>query len=459
MTHTLFDLLENTGLLKGDKVNRDAVSSTKQSELLDIATQAGDLTSAASIGTANSIYTHTASLSLSGGPWPCSGMKCRLSKAHELAQFAAFYSERVFINNGLASLARGSKNSPTSNIQRGFLRELEIIAVLRPLIEAGIIVPVATPPRLCFHCLGKSALSEEDRSKFDRSLKKLSRRFANETEITLEYDSDKRLQLHITGNEELVEHGSMWRNRKDLAKQVAENKGLLKKLTANGVAKLPRSLRERLEVDKEFAHIWFSNIGFEMGVSQCLKTSVVTSKPLEVDILSDFFSSSSINRRNALIQRHLTCMVPFLDAITPTELLAMRNGEADAFISFRHTFAKAIDEHLKSKAGQITEADAKAIFHDVIEPELARMNRKVVSASKSILRKSGAGLMGWAAAISAGLYFGVVESSLISAARALGLTKVAADLATGLMASSGEEAIRNENMYFLWKVRHRAGQD
>jgi hypothetical protein len=62
----------------------------------------------------------------------------------------------------------------------------------------------------------------------------------------------------------------------------------------------------------------------------------------------------------------------------------------------------------------------------------------------------------FAKSFSAGFYFGFVESSLIAAANALGLTKVAADLAYGMMASSGEDSIRNENMYFLWKIRQRA---
>ena len=149
-------------------------------------------------------------------------------------------------------------------------------------------------------------------------------------------------------------------------------------------------------------------------------------------------------------------MLPFLSNVSIEDLLALRQGEADAFISFRRAFAKAVDENVRGRGCKLTEDNAHAIFKEVIEPELARLNRKVTSATKSIFRKSHAGIVGWAAALSVGFYFGFVDSSLIAAAKALGLTKVTADLAAGFLGCSGEDAIRDENMYFLWKVQQRA---
>ena len=168
---------------------------------------------------------------------------------------------------------------------------------------------------------------------------------------------------------------------------------------------MPNSLRKKLGTDAEFAHDLFADIGFEMGLSQCLKTSVVTSRPIEVDILNDVVRCDELTRRNAAVQKHLTCLVPFIDRLTSNELLTLRNDEMDAFLSFRQVFAKAIDEHIKLNQGKFSERDAEAIFKEVVEPELARLNQKVNSASNSILKRSRAGAIGWAAAISAGFYF------------------------------------------------------
>ncbi len=205
-------------------------------------------------------------------------------------------------------------------------------------------------------------------------------------------------------------------------------------------------------MDADLAHDLFNDIGFEMAMAQCLKTSIVTSRQVHVEILNDFVNDFELNRRSAFIQEHLTCIVPFLNNVPTRDLLVLRKGEADAFVSFRQAFAKAVDEHIKAKPGYLSKQDAAAVFKEVIEPELARLNRKVTSGSKSVFRKSGAGMLGWAAAISAGFYFGFIQSSLLAAANAFGLTKIAADL----VGTSAHDTIRHESMHFLWKVRHRA---
>ena len=199
-------------------------------------------------------------------------------------------------------------------------------------------------------------LQKSEQTKFNRSLAKFVRRFANETEATICYNSVGELRLRLAGSEELIEHGGMNFRNKNLTKLLASHKNLKQKLNANGRVIVPKQLRKELEVDSDCAHDLFSDIGFEMGVSQCLKTSVVTSRPIHVEILNGFFQNKEISRRNALIQRHLTCVVPFLDAVLPQELISLRQSESDSFIAFRHAFAKAVDEHLKSKTGQISDS-------------------------------------------------------------------------------------------------------
>jgi hypothetical protein len=267
---------------------------------------------------------------------------------------------------------------------------------------------------------------------------------------------DGKLGLHIEGDEELVEHREEWLSLGALSSAGRVDARLAKKLKRTGEVVLSKKLREMWGVDEYGAHALFNEIGFEMAVSQCLKTGIVTNQPIHIEILTDFKKSAELDRRNALIQRHLTCMVPFLNGVKTKDLLTLRKTEADAFLSFRGAFTRAVDEHIKAKNGQFNARDAEAIFGDIIEPELARLNRKISTAKRSMLRKSGAGVFGWVAALSVGHYFGFVESSLVNAAKALGLTKVAADLVACMTGSTGENAIRDENLYFLWKVRHRA---
>jgi hypothetical protein len=80
---------------------------------------------------------------------------------------------------------------------------LEIILVFRPLIESGLIVPVTPTTTLCYHCLGKSALPDVDRKRFDSSLRRFAKRFETETEATLECWEDGSVGLNIEGSGDL----------------------------------------------------------------------------------------------------------------------------------------------------------------------------------------------------------------------------------------------------------------
>jgi hypothetical protein len=190
MSHVLFELLENAGFLRGDKIAIEKVVQAKRSQLVDVALQSADLTAAESVTNRGAAFTHTAPPSLSGAPYPCAGIDCRLAKARELAQFAAFYSDRVFINNGLLKFSWRDGDSLDED-RLGFLDELEVIVVLRPLIEAGLIVPITPTTTLCFHCLGKTALPQNDQTKFDRALRRMTKRFSAETQVSLERGEDE----------------------------------------------------------------------------------------------------------------------------------------------------------------------------------------------------------------------------------------------------------------------------
>ncbi len=452
MQHILFESLENAGFLKGATINTARIAGAKRSELVSIAEQSAELTSTSSVTNPDSVFSHTASLSLGGGPTPCASAECRIKRARELVQFAAFYSDRVFVNNCLFTSTGRFEESPIDVARSAFHRELEIILVFRPLIESGLIVPVTPTTTLCYHCLGKSALPDADRKRFDGSLRRFAQRFEAETKATLECWEDGSVSLNVKGSDELVEHGFTGQDWGKISKLAKDHPRLATRLKMLQSVPLSKAQRKRFEVDADMAHDLFNDIGFEMAMSQCLKSSIVTSRQVHVDILNDFVKDFELNRRNSLIQEHLTCIVPFLNDVSTRDLLVLRKGEADAFVSFRHAFAKAVDEHIKAKPGYLSKRDATAVFKEVIEPELARLNRKVASARKSVFRKSSAGMLGWAAAISAGFYFGFVESSLLAAAKAFGLTRIAADF----VGTAAQDTIRNENMYFLWKVQHRA---
>src|ERR1017187_7678278 len=98
----LIEMLENRGLLRGSTVNLQQLSKESFTDLLEISEQSAELSAPKELAATNYHFTHTASISMSGGPSPCSALKCRMNRAHELTQFAALYSDCVYINNFLS---------------------------------------------------------------------------------------------------------------------------------------------------------------------------------------------------------------------------------------------------------------------------------------------------------------------------------------------------------------------
>jgi len=63
--------------------------------------------------------------------------------------------------------------------------------------------------------------------------------------------------------------------------------------------------------------------------------------------------------------------------------------------------------------------------------------------------------MGTVAALSFGLMTGFLNTKIGPIAAALGLPKIASDIEKILGVRDAENVIKNDDMYFLWKVKER----
>lgn len=73
---------------------------------------------------------------------------------------------------------------------------------------------------------------------------------------------------------------------------------------------------------------------------------------------------------------------------------------------------------------------------------------------KSLVKNTASKIIGWAGAISLGWYAGLLPADLATAATALGLIKLVAELTENTLTKSiTGDSIRDEPMYYLWKVK------
>ena len=148
-------------------------------------------------------------------------------------------------------------------------------------------------------------------------------------------------------------------------------------------------------------------------------------------------------------------MVPFVEEVPLKNLIKLRNREEDAFITYRLALNTAIETVLSSK-DNFTGEDARSIYADIIDPNLAELEKKINMAKKGIVSKPLRSLVGVVGAVSFGILTGLIPQDVASIAKALGVVKFGSDIIQQTMALNDEEdQIKNEQYYFLWKVRKK----
>lgn len=461
MNNLLFEQIDNAGLLADSIPDIDAVSKMTAIDIVEFALQSRELTSARNLTQQEGLFTHTASFSLGGSPWPCGELACRIGKARQLAQFAAFYSDRIYIHNFLSDHLRhlDSENYPNEAImQMTFANDLAVLQYLRPLIEEGIIVPITTPHH-CPHCFIKEVLHHDTDKRFISSVEHLAERYAKELTYSLFKDKSGFFNVVMKGPDDLVEHTYQAMVTPDAPPHYKRDRQLRKQINKGIEVQLSRQVVEEMQLDIQMAERVFQNITFELVAAQCLNTSFVTERPIEIEVLNDLTTDDKIQTRNRAIRDNLTCLVPFINNISASDVLKLRNSEQEAFIRFRQALNKAIDESLSS-VEQFGPNEARQVYQDIIRPELANVDSKIKAGRKSLFRNTAIEVGAWSAAIGFGLYAGIVPAALVPAASALGLTKVVADLGKGILKRIRPELeIKNTDMYFLWKVRQNIRQE
>ncbi|HEX7928377.1 MAG TPA: hypothetical protein VF678_12350, partial [bacterium] len=151
MTTPFLELLANSGYFTDVGVDDEAVRKAGLEELLDFAKQATETTWYEAAHAEGSVLSHFASPTLSALPHPCASRRCRLSRAEETAQFATFYSDKIYIDNVFEDYTHGNVDhfkKSEERFRQKFLDDLHVYAYFRGFIEARRIIPISLP-QLC----------------------------------------------------------------------------------------------------------------------------------------------------------------------------------------------------------------------------------------------------------------------------------------------------------------------
>jgi hypothetical protein len=94
---------------------------------------------------------------------------------------------------------------------------------------------------------------------------------------------------------------------------------------------------------------------------------------------------------------------------------------------------------------------------DVIAPRLASLERQVNDAKRDLIKNTYRPIMGWAGAISLGLYSGLIPTQIAGLASAIGFTQAASNIIQNVLAlRDKQKQVRADDLYFLWRVKEKA---
>lgn len=456
MQNILFEHLENAGLVRRGQPQLSRIYSLTAEEIAELGSESELITSVSELPREQGAFAHSATLSLGGGRTPCATVECRMRHADRLTSFATLLSDRVYVHNFLSDHADPPPPGDVAELdeRRAVLAEdIHVLLRLRPLIEANLVVPVSSTAAYCdYRCIALGAFGPESERRFERERRRLEGRYLREVEVFAQ-EFDGKFAVECFACEELLEHGTSFKTYLTTPAPLARMPRLLQSVRSGKRIRLSSDVKRKLGGHKDFADEVLRSIMFEMATAQALGTAYLSERELPIKVLNAISGSPLISQRNEMLQRHLTVAIPFAADLPLGRLIQLRQREEEAFLLFRRALTRAAD-HVKAEGNDLLEKHAQQIYSDVIAPELARLDRTVITAKRGLVRSLGRSATAWVGAISFGMYTGMLPAELLAAAKALGMTKILADLGeTAAQLRNTEANIQSEDMYFLWKVR------
>jgi hypothetical protein len=450
-------IFENAGLIDNGKPVIENIRKATVSRIIDLCSQSCDMSSHETIDNRPSIFSYAVSPSLGGGKNPCSSPICRLKKVKELTQFAVLYSDKVYIKNFFYDYTHwpSSGKRLKAHLIRSFVIDLSVFCALLPLIEAGKL-QIATFRDICPHCLSIMALQKNAKSDYENACQNLQKKYYKEVTYSLRYEHDE-LSLVASGPDFFIPHGRLINYYRDPEELLAKIPQLAKKAMVSGEIILTTAQARKIEAGELFCNPVIDSIAFDLGAAHFFNSSYLSDSDLEIQFIRNLTIDPITRRRAALMQKYLTCIVPFIEFVDAASLIKLRDREEEAFILFRAALAKAVEEY-KTAGDTFTEKDAQAVYADIIQPRLATLDAKIHGAKIALSRDGVRKVVGWTGAISIGIYADIFTANpLLEGAAVLGAVKVGAELIETIMAKSdSKKTIRKDDLYFLWRVKEMA---
>ena len=297
----------------------------------------------------------------------CSDVSCRAKKVDTLSRLAALYADRVALP---VPLQHPDFNDHVEVVRTGVMRSVVSILEMRPLVEAGVVIPVAPALHYCSGCSKKSAteyaeglqaaieLAHEEAQNFKFRLSALPQGFG--------------MVMEIVGPPDYVEHGMMARLYRGVPSWA-------KPILSSSKMELNRRTVRELKLVEEI----FSDIATDSFMSQAigarLRATYVTSSAGEARLCNRLSNMDPATEDATKLLAELTHTVPLLSDLPIRALLKVRNSSFEAFDQYRTTMRGIVRDYVARQNSSGKRPDGKELYNDVVRPKLVEVKREAES--------------------------------------------------------------------------------
>lgn len=385
----------------------------------------------------------------------CDTCQCRLTRVDRLSRFAALYSDTVYIQNYFACHRHlNPKNtSEEYHLRNSVHGDITIINAIEPLIRNGVVRFIPSAVQLCPNC---DAHLIEQLHTFDANLrqhvKELDRLYSQATSAdlrTLPTPSPHgyKYEIDVNCDEDLFEHGYIVQTSRlppRLLRKVLNKPSLkLCHLSPSDILRshLITPLLQAIATDLTYLRFYCSNSNLKY----------LTGRSIDISILQAITREDNFRKYNEVLSNQFMLEMPVFSNISLHSLLKVRADHRDAFTCYRDTINELINEYI-AQGRELSPKMAGQIYSDIIQPKLLALDRRVSSIRRSALLRSLRDVAISAGSLTFGLYANYIPPEIRAGLVSYGIFQAVTTTKSLPDIVNTPPNIRNDNLYFLWKL-------
>jgi len=432
-----FEILQSHDLLKRGHINDQKIFGLSRKQLENISNQLLEANVPVKRSSIEGL-SHCASLNLTGDPYECPEIECRSKRLDKLARFASLHSSRVYIYNFFDELMHYSED--VNDLRYIFKGNVALSLQIRSLLESGIISFSPVRGIACPDCLSKIINGENaKKGETDHAISAISRELFANSELIAKLNSKPIIEIH--GKEPYFNCISI--------SPLEEVPNWLKPYLSKKGTKLPTKIAKRLGFHESKAFRIFTNVSFELALSDSLGASVLFDNPLHISFIEKISKDSEIERKNIVALKHMTTVMPFADNVPINKILELREKEPESFLEFQRALRDGMVEFEKSK--NLKESQARSMYAEIIQPALNKLDLTFKNAQRSLIKDVYRNAIAAIGSLSVGVLAGSITNGFVPALAGAIFAQKTIKSAMGMHDESKE--IKNDKFYFLWKVK------